>query len=152
MLECELPNKNLHSFNGQLIMNNEHYSLSDKQLLLKGANLKNTDWVVAICVYTGQESKIMLNSQKGRQKMSHLESKLNTLVIFVVLTQCFICAAIATLAHFWQITDNLFDNTVLEMTLEPIQETVFLYFTYFLLMNTLLPVSLQVTLEVVKTV
>lgn len=55
-------------------------------MLLKGANLKNTEWVIGICVYTGGETKIMLNSQKGRQKMSHLEAKLNTLVIFVVFS------------------------------------------------------------------
>lgn len=52
-LECELPNKNLHSFNGQIIISNTHFPLSEKQLLLKGANLKNTEWVAAICVYTG---------------------------------------------------------------------------------------------------
>ncbi len=43
ILECELPNKNLHSFNGQLIIKNKHYSLSEKQLLLKGANSGQAD-------------------------------------------------------------------------------------------------------------
>lgn len=84
--------------------------------------------------------------------MSKLETNLNQLVILVVLAQCVICAAIAVLAHFWQIKDNVWDNLVLQLTVEPIQETVFLFFTYFLLMNTLLPISLQVTLEIVKTV
>lgn len=119
---------------------------------MKGANLKNTDWVLAVCVYTGNDTKIMLNSQKGRQKMSHLESKLNQLVIFVVVSQLLICAVIALLAYFWQTKDNVWDDLVLEMKIKPISETVFLFFTYFLLMNTLLPISLQVTLEVVKTV
>lgn len=85
-IECELPNKNLHSFSGQIVIGEKNYALTEKQLLMKGANLKNTDWALAICVYTGHDTKIMLNSQKGRQKMSHLESKLNKLVIFVVLS------------------------------------------------------------------
>lgn len=84
--------------------------------------------------------------------MSHLESKLNQLVIFVVVSQLLICAVIAILAYFWQTKDNIWDDLILEMQIKPISETVFLFFTYFLLMNTLLPISLQVTLEVVKTV
>lgn len=84
--------------------------------------------------------------------MSKLESNLNKLVILVVLLQCVICAVIALLSYFWQIKDNVWDNLVLQISIEPVQETIFLFFTYFLLMNTLLPISLQVTLEVVKTV
>jgi magnesium-transporting ATPase (P-type) len=57
----ELPNKDLHSFKGTLRIKNSTFTLSDKQLLLKGANLQNTDWVVAICCYTGRETKIMKN-------------------------------------------------------------------------------------------
>jgi len=56
------------------------------------------------------------------------------------------------LAYFWQVQDNLWDNLMLEAVFGPVPESVFLFFTYFLLMNTLLPISLQVTLEVVKTV
>jgi phospholipid-transporting ATPase len=38
------------------------FTLGESQLLLKGANLMNTDWVVGLCVYTGEQSKIMMNS------------------------------------------------------------------------------------------
>ena len=36
-LECELPNKDLHSFKGSLKLGSEDFTMSDKQLLLKGA-------------------------------------------------------------------------------------------------------------------
>jgi len=39
-----------------------------KQFLLKGANLKNSDWIVGLVAYTGRDTKIMLNSQKSRNK------------------------------------------------------------------------------------
>ena len=61
-LQCEPPNKDLHSLNGQIVINDTYYTLTDKQLLLKGANLKNTEWVTAVCIYTGDNTKIMLNS------------------------------------------------------------------------------------------
>lgn len=43
--------------------NKKNYVLDESQLLLKGAQLKNTDWAMGICIYTGIETKIMLNSQ-----------------------------------------------------------------------------------------
>jgi len=76
-LQCEPPNKDLHSYTGQIVIKGKYFTLSDKQLLLKGANLKNTNWVLGMCVYSGNDTKIMLNSQKGRQKMSYLETMLN---------------------------------------------------------------------------
>jgi phospholipid-transporting ATPase len=65
-IECEEPNKDLHSFSGQVIINNKYFTLSEKQFLLKGANLKNTEWIIGMCVYAGENTKMMLNSQNGR--------------------------------------------------------------------------------------
>lgn len=153
-VQCEAPNKDLHSFTGQIILNGDKYfTLSDKQLLLKGANLKNIDWAIGIVVYTGNETKIMLNSQEGRQKMSHLESGINKLVINIVVFQCVVSSIMAALAQWWQTAedsdwdDHLFNQ---KDTLLPSQWSMLAFFTYFLLLNTLLPISLQVSLEFVK--
>jgi phospholipid-transporting ATPase len=94
----------------------------------------------------------MLNSQESRQKMSHLESKINTLVIFVIVVQLVISLIASVVGHMWQIQDNLWDDLILNLEQSPAELTTLNYFTYFLLMNTLLPISLQVTLEVVKVV
>jgi phospholipid-transporting ATPase len=61
-LHCENPNKNLESFKGNIIVSGKDHTLCEKQLLLKGASLQNTDWVIGLVVYTGEETKIMLNS------------------------------------------------------------------------------------------
>jgi len=52
----------LESFKGNVIVQGKDHTLSEKQLLLKGASLQNTDWVIGLVVYTGEETKIMLNS------------------------------------------------------------------------------------------
>ncbi len=70
---CELPNADLHSFKGIFSvvrdmdgdtgnMQSVDYTLDEKQLLLKGASLANTEWIVGICIYSGDETKIMMNS------------------------------------------------------------------------------------------
>lgn len=150
-LECELPNKDLHSFKGSLKLGNDDFTMSDKQLLLKGASLQNTEWVISLCVYTGVESKIMLNSQKGRQKMSKLEGMVNKLVITIILIQSLVCSAMAISGQFWM-KGNEFDDIMIQSEFEDTTNSILNFFTYFLLMNTLLPMSLQVAFEVCKVV
>ena len=57
-----MPNKNLESFKGTIHIGGSEITLNKDQLLMKAADLENTDWVVGICCYTGEETKIMLNS------------------------------------------------------------------------------------------
>lgn len=83
--------------------------------------------------------------------MSHLEASVNKLVIFIILVQTSICAIWAGLNFLWGTTQT-FDNIVLEPKNQEYEESILNFFTYWLLMNTLLPISLQVTLEVVKVV
>ena len=83
-IECGDPNKNLHKLDGGIYFEGgSTFAMSEQQLLLKGAQLQNTEWAIAICLYTGIETKIMMNSQAGRVKMSHLEHRLNTLVMII---------------------------------------------------------------------
>lgn len=44
----------------------------DKQLLYRGSRLKNTKWVYGIVIYTGKNTKILMNSETSSQKMSQI--------------------------------------------------------------------------------
>jgi hypothetical protein len=75
-------------------LSNEIYaSLESRNLLLRGSTLRNTEHVLGIVLYTGQQTKIMLNSVKTHQKKSILEKEMDffILVIFIFLQQrrCF---------------------------------------------------------------
>ena len=37
----------------------------DKQLLYRGARLKNTEWIYGLVIYTGMNTKIMLNAESS---------------------------------------------------------------------------------------
>ena len=50
---CEAPNAALHSFSGTFTMRSLKVALNIKQLLLRGAVLKNTKWILGIAAYTG---------------------------------------------------------------------------------------------------
>ena len=44
----------------------------DKQLLYRGARLKNTTWIHGLVIYTGRNTKIMMNSDSASEKMSQI--------------------------------------------------------------------------------
>ena len=62
IIECDKQNDKLYEFNGNISIDAQTRPLSYNQLLLRGAKLKNTKWVYAVAVYTGHDTKIMMNS------------------------------------------------------------------------------------------
>lgn len=119
---------------------------------MKGASLENTEWAFGLCVYTGQETKIMKNLQQGRNKMSHLERCINQLVIGIVIFQIVICTVLSILCRVW-FSANVWDDGFLNFpSLSDNYMSTITFFTYFLLTNTFLPISLPVQLEVTKVV
>jgi len=62
--EGDTPNKDLHKFEGRITLSGDKIiGLSgDKQLLYRGTKLKNTKMVYGLVIYTGKNTKIILNS------------------------------------------------------------------------------------------
>lgn len=82
---CDLPNADLYKFEGRISGLGTEVGLSNDQLLLKGCQLRNTEYVYGVAVYLGHQTKIMENSLKGRPKKSQMELATNTYIILVVL-------------------------------------------------------------------
>ena len=102
-------------------------------------------------LYTGKESKLMLNSQEARFKTSKVERRMNRLVIYNVGVQIILCAIIAIIGSFWY-QEEEDENVYLPFDYNFAVNGVITFFSYFLLMSTLLPISLIVTLEITKVV
>ncbi len=148
-VSCEAPNAELYEYSGLLSVDGKDFSLKADQLLLKGSVLKNTDAVLGIVVYTGNDTRLMQNSKPGRQKMSKMEDKMNTLVIGILVVQLILCLIISCIGISWYEEEK--DNHSYIIMAETTGENwVKSFFRYFLLLNTLIPISLIVTIEVVK--
>ena len=76
---CESPNDRIYKFEGYLTLINlyKKVSLGTENLLLRGSSLRNTDWIEGVVVYTGHQTKIMMNSTNSRFKMSSIEKGTN---------------------------------------------------------------------------
>ena len=135
----------------------ETIPLSAKQLLLKGAKLKNTPWVIGITVYVGHDCKIMKNAKDPVTKYSSLERLMNFGLVAIFIIQAILCIIAACLRGYYYKHNNLedydrnpkgFGYTKYSYGVESFLN----YFTYMLLLNTLIPISLIITLEVVKLI
>lgn len=122
------------------------------QILLRGSSLRNTEWVIGVCVFTGHETKIMMNSSKAIDKQSKLEIATEKYLLLVVLIQFLICLIAAIVQSFWA-SFYAADTWYLSLGTDDSSATseFFITFgTWFVNMMNLVPISLIVTLEMVK--
>ena len=66
-LRCEHPNNSLYTFEGTLDLTSsigtpKQVPLGPDQVLLRGAQIRNTAWLYGLAVYTGHETKLMRNA------------------------------------------------------------------------------------------
>jgi phospholipid-transporting ATPase len=148
-VRCERPSHELDKFGASILARNFKVSITDKQLLMKGAKLKNTDWATAVVAFTGVQTKLILNTNRGRIKQSHIENVMNKMIVFILIIQMVLCLLAGTGAAVWQ-NKNSSEHFYIENDKATGTMFVMSFFSYFLLLNTLIPISLIVTLEIVK--
>ena len=161
-IEVSPPNQNLNEIYGKIKfflkkndiikVNNVLFEISNKEFILKGSVLRNTSWIIGIIVYTGMNNKIILNSKKPRTKISKVEKSMNFYLIYVfifLIMCCFICSF---LHHNGYNKHKLFYENYIFIKRSPFSESFITFFTYFLLLNTLIPISLIVTIEIIKVI
>eukprot|EP00095_Tigriopus_kingsejongensis_P007761 maker-scaffold154_size301342-snap-gene-0.15 protein:Tk07761 transcript:maker-scaffold154_size301342-snap-gene-0.15-mRNA-1 annotation:"isoform e" len=148
-IHCELPNKHLYDFRGNIrLADHDPWTpLNPNAILLRGAKLQNTPWIFGVVIYSGHETKLLMNSTKAPLKRSNIDRVTNKqiVVLFFILVGIALLSAASNLylrtcelGHnvYWgeQLSDGFFYNVL----------------TFFILYNNLIPISLQVTLEFVR--
>eukprot|EP00884_Botryococcus_braunii_P001875 jgi/Botrbrau1/11689/Bobra.0195s0020.1 len=159
-VNCEQPNSSLYTFTGNLIDGKKTLSLSPNQLLLRGCVLRNTAWVCGLVVFTGHQSKVMMNSTAAPSKRSTLEQQLDLLIVFMFGLLASMCLVDAIGSAVW--IDKRIWYLMLDDTTEaPIFHAQFdiyqrglsgalNFLTMVTLYSTLIPISLYVSIEIVK--
>jgi len=88
ILEVEQPNKNIYEINGSIIFNgnwNDKKYFNIKNTAIRGAKLKNTEFVYGIIIYTGKETKIMKNIVKHRVKSASIDKWVDNIVLIILI-------------------------------------------------------------------
>lgn len=101
-LDSEPPHQNLYLYHGVLRYKDpttgeqKQEPVSINELLLRGCAIRNTNWIIGLVVFTGADTKIMLNGGDTPSKRSKIEreTNFNVVVNFGVLTIMCLIAAI----------------------------------------------------------
>lgn len=94
----------------------------------------------------------MLNNGGPRYKCSSLERKMNTDVIWCVLVLLFLCCAGAVGCKIWldQFTSLQQRPPFIPYASSPAYEGLLIFWTYIIVLQVMIPVSLYVTIEMTK--
>ncbi|CAH8668418.1 unnamed protein product [Schistosoma curassoni] len=150
---CQQPVEDLYTFSGRICLKNsvedtitKDYPLGPKNLLLRGACLRNTDYVYGCAVYTGRDTKLALNSKGKTTKFSQVEGRLNFYLFFILAFLAFsvivsiILSSVLGHPNVWYLPPekrnawNVFQELL----------------GFVVLYNYIIPISLYVTIEMQK--
>nr|CAG4643715.1 EOG090X00X3 [Lepidurus arcticus] len=149
-VECELPNRHLYEFTGNLkLTGKQPIPLGPDQILLRGAKLRNTKWVFGLVVYTGHETKLMKNAASAPLKRSTVDKATNIQILMLFFSLIVLCLAAAICNEVWTST-RLKTDWYLGLEYNSTVNFGYNLLTFIILFNNLIPISLQVTLEVVR--
>ncbi|CAM8938245.1 unnamed protein product [Rhodiola kirilowii] len=154
-IHCEQPNNSLYTFTGNLIIENQTLPLSPNQLLLRGCSLRNTKHIVGLVVFTGHETKVMMNAMSVPSKRSTLERKLDKLIltIFCVLFTMCLLGAIGSGVFIDRKYYYLGLDANVDIQFNPNNRFLVAFlimFTLITLYSTIIPISLYVSIEMIK--
>ena len=127
--------------------------ISINNLLLRGCTLRNTEWVLGVVVFTGRETKIMLNSGMTPSKRSRIARELNWDVIYNFVILFFMCLLSGIInGVIWSQGDNSLDYFEFgSIGGKPSLDGFITFWASVILFQNLVPISLYISLEIIKT-
>ena len=156
-LRCEKPNEQIYKFDAHFGNELMSVSMHHDHLLLRGSSLRNTEWVTGIVVYTGHDTKVMRNYGQAKYKLSSIERETNKQILLIFLIQLVLCLVAATYGTVWNFQVDLvyLKSAAADFRYGLWTTSGFLFWvrtggTWLLLFSNFVPISLLLTLEVVK--
>ncbi|KAK9480720.1 hypothetical protein V1514DRAFT_275507 [Lipomyces japonicus] len=166
IIDSEAPHANLYSYSGVVRWSQKNSQVVDappqemaepltiNNMLLRGCSIRNTQWIIGVVVFTGEETKIMLNSGETPSKRSRIARELNLNVIYnfvLLFIICFVSGVIE--GTRWRSHDNTiqwFEFGSAGGT--PALDGLISFWTGVILFQNLVPISLFISIEIIKTI
>ncbi|XP_059080985.1 phospholipid-transporting ATPase ID-like isoform X6 [Tigriopus californicus] len=155
---CEAPNNNLSRFEGTLSWEGQNFPVDNDNILLRGAVLRNTLWCYGVVIFAGRDTKLMQNSGKTKFKRTSIDRLLNFIILGIVFFLVCMCLFCTIASAVWEtLTGQQFQiylpwDSIIPT--EPISGATLIsflvFFSYAIVLNTVVPISLYVSVEVIR--
>lgn len=156
-ISVQHPDPSLYKFEGFIkeldgnMKKSKKVPIGTKNFLFKGAMIRNVDWTLGVVLYTGTDTKIQQNGSEGRYKISTMESKLHMMIVMLFGLQVLLAIiAVIVKAIMDSATTFEFDVYLQDRGSSDNDTLLFVFIRYFILLNSLIPISLIVNLELVR--
>jgi phospholipid-translocating ATPase len=157
-VESEGPHANLYNYQGNLKwygsdsqIKNEPININN--MLLRGCSLRNTRWVLGVVMFTGTDTKIMLNAGETPTKKSRISKDLNYTVVMnfaLLFILCFVSGLVNGLSYKEAVNSReFFEFGTIAGT--SAANGIVGFFVALILYQSLVPISLYISVEIVKT-
>ncbi|CAG8517899.1 5472_t:CDS:2, partial [Gigaspora rosea] len=146
-LYAEGPNDDLYNFNGRLEFNDKNLTLTNNQILLRGTILRNTPEIYGLIIFTGEETKLRMNASKNiRTKAPNIQKIMNRIILITFIFVLLLSAVCTTMSSNWskRIKANQWYSRGSN------RDMVTVLFSFLIIFNTMIPISLYVTMEIIK--
>ena len=155
-IQCTPPDHSLYSWSGSFWVQGEKLcNVLTEQLLLRGAVLRKSEWAVGVVVYTGMQTKLKMNDEETPPKTTQVEHLMNEMIFLIFKIQMLLVIVLAAMKVAFMVVEEEEMHYLLTATgAAEISwfDGVKAFCTYMLLTSPMIPISLYVTMEIVKNV
>uniref|UniRef100_A0A5K4FA05 Phospholipid-transporting ATPase n=1 Tax=Schistosoma mansoni TaxID=6183 RepID=A0A5K4FA05_SCHMA len=143
------PNEDFNNFEGYItiLINNKKLLINNNNILYKGCKLKNTKYIIGLVIYTGNDTKLLLNSNKVKRKYTTRESKANQILFIFMIFMIIFCIIFAMVTKYWSFY-HLNHIYIPFENLNSIWLQIKNVFRFLFILNYLIPISLIITTEI----
>ena len=143
-LEVSEPTASLKDFSGRIVVDGESQPLALGSFVPRGCILRGSD-VLAVACYTGDDTKLMMNSIKPRFKYTELDRIMLVVSAILLTAMLLVCAGMAIGHYFWSVSNKL---KYLENVAE---QNYFLdFFSWIIDLQMILPLAVYSSLDIVR--
>ena len=151
-VDCDAPNGDLDRFSGKVYTDDssEGEFVESDNLLLRTTELRNCSYVYGLAAYTGYDTKINYGGGgTTAEKAASLSGNIDYFVIGMFSLLFVLCLIGASLNLVWE-SDNSDPFWFLQLSTPTALEFVEKFFTFFLLLSQMVPISLYVSIKITR--
>ncbi|KAG2669575.1 hypothetical protein I3760_14G039200 [Carya illinoinensis] len=164
LIKCEKPNRNIYGFHANMEIDGKRLSLGPSNIVLRGCQLKNTEWAFGVAVYAGRDTKAMLNNSGAPSKRSRLEIHMNFEIIILSIFLIALCLVVSICALVWLLRHReeldyipYYRKADFSEGKEddynyygPGMETFFTFLMSVIVFQIMIPISLYISMELIR--
>ncbi|KAJ3502675.1 hypothetical protein NLJ89_g8782 [Agrocybe chaxingu] len=154
-IHCERPDTDMYRVNANVLIDGSTHPVDLSTTFLRGTVLRNTRWAIGVVLFTGLDSKIVMNSGGTPSKRSKVERQMNPQVfinLILLAVMCVVCAIVDSslekqyfpLGAPWLYGADLPDDN-------PRINGLITWAFALLTFQDIVPISLYISIEVVRT-